>query len=220
VVLPYLRQAGYRRVDRLVISHGDNDHRGGLASLRAGIPIDQIYISVPERVAGEQVLRCQAGQQWQWDGVRFAFLSPQPGARQGNDASCVLRIEAAGQVALLSGDIELAGERQLLQRVPEALPANILVAPHHGSLTSSTPAFVKQVHPGYVLYPVGYRNRYRFPRGEVVKRYARVGASQYRSDVEGAVRFLLGEPDGPRKLYSYRRDNLRYWHTPIKGPDG
>ena len=218
VVLPYLRHSGYRRVDRLVISHGDNDHRGGVVSLRAGIPVEQVYTSVPQRVPGERVVPCQAGQQWQWDGVRFAFLSPLPGTWQGNDASCVLRIEAAGQVALLSADIEQAGERQLLQRLPEALPASILIAPHHGSLTSSTPDFVKQVHPEYVLYPVGYRNRYRFPRGEVVKRYARLGARQYRSDVEGAVRFLLGDPGGPRKLYSYRPDNLRYWHSRIKQP--
>lgn len=219
VVVPYLRHGGYRAVDRLVISHGDNDHIGGLDSLRQALPVRDLYTSVPERIRGGKVRRCTAGQHWQWDGVRFTFLAPPAGSVHGNDASCVLRIEAGGQVALLSGDIERAGEQQLLHRVAERLPAAILVAPHHGSLTSSTRAFVSAVDPRYVLYPVGYRNRYRFPRPAVVERYARRGARQYRIDSEGAVRFLLGGPDGPRKLYSYRQAERRYWHSRPMRPD-
>lgn len=217
VVVPYLRQAGYRRIDRLVISHGDNDHIGGLTSVRQALPIGRIDTSVPAAIEGEGVHRCRAGQQWRWDGVHFAFLGPAADSRAGNDASCVLRIEAGGQVALLSGDIEQASERALVRRQRSKLAARILVAPHHGSLTSSTPAFVTAVDPDYVLYPVGYRNRYRFPRPPVVERYARRGARQYRVDEEGALRFVLGEPDGPRKRFSYRHASRRYWHDPGGG---
>ncbi|MFP3874048.1 MAG: DNA internalization-related competence protein ComEC/Rec2 [Thiohalophilus sp.] len=220
VVVPYLRQAGYRRIDRLVISHGDNDHIGGLASVHQALAIGRIDTSVPGEIEGESVHRCQAGQHWRWDGVDFAFLGPAAGSRAGNDASCVLRIEAGGQVALLSGDIEQASERALVRRRRPELAAQILVAPHHGSLTSSSPAFVAAVDPDYVLYPVGYRNRYRFPRPPVLARYARRGARQFRVDEEGALRFVLGEPDGPRKEFSYRRASRRYWHAAGNRPQG
>jgi len=220
VVVPYLRQAGYRRIDRLVISHGDNDHIGGLNSVRQALPIGRIDTSVAGKIDGKNVHRCQAGQQWRWDGVQFAFLGPAADSQAGNDASCVLRIEAGGQVALLSGDIEQASERALVRRRRAELAAQILVAPHHGSLTSSSPAFVAAVDPDYVLYPVGYRNRYRFPRPPVVERYARRGAHQYRVDEEGALRFVLGEPDGPRKGFSYRQASQRYWHVAGNGRRG
>lgn len=213
VVVPYVRHSGYRAIDILVISHGDNDHRGGLDSVRAALPIRRLYSSVPEQLADTGARRCAAGQQWQWDGVRFEFLAPRADSRAGNDASCVLRVEAGGQVALLSGDIEQAGERQLLRHQPAKLPASILVAPHHGSLTSSTRPFVAAIRPEYVLYPVGYRNRYRFPRPKVVARYADLGARQYRVDEQGALRFVLGTRDGPRKLFSYRELRRRYWHS-------
>ncbi|MDY6978721.1 MAG: DNA internalization-related competence protein ComEC/Rec2 [Pseudomonadota bacterium] len=219
VVVPYVRHSGYSGIDHLVISHGDNDHIGGLASVRQALPVGRLSTSVPEQIPGAGHRACEAGQRWQWDGVHFQFLAPAPGRLGGNDASCVLRIEAGEQVALLSGDIEQAGERALLRRQRAKLAADILVAPHHGSLTSSTPAFVTAVNPDYVLYPVGYRNRYRFPRPAVVARYTAVGARQYRVDEEGALRFVLGEADGVRKLFSYREANRRYWHSRVMSVD-
>ncbi len=215
VVVPYVRHSGYTGIDHLVISHGDNDHIGGLASVREALPVATLSTSVPEEIQGAGHRPCKAGQRWQWDGVTFEFLAPGPTRSGGNDASCVLRIEAGGQVALLSGDIEQAGERSLLRRQRAKLAADILVAPHHGSLTSSTPAFVSAVNPGYVLYPVGYRNRYRFPRPAVIARYTGSGARQYRVDEQGALRFVLGEPGGVRKLFSYREAKRRYWHSRV-----
>lgn len=213
VVVPYVRNSGYRAIDTLIISHGDNDHIGGLASVREVLGVGRILTSVPQRIDGDGVEACRAGQQWQWDGVKFTILAPRAGHGVDNDASCVLRIEAGGQAALLSADIEQAGEALLVRHAADALPASILVAPHHGSLTSSTPAFVKAVNPEYVLYPVGYRNRYRFPRSPVVERYRGIGARQMRVDEEGAIRYVLGEPAGVRKLFSYRDLHRHYWHS-------
>lgn len=213
VVVPYLQQAGHRRIDVLVISHGDNDHIGGLESVLARYPVSRIYTSVPEQVLAEQVVHCHAGQRWQWDGVRFEFLGPAGPASSENDGSCVLRIAAGGQVALLTADIEQAGEQMLLDQAADKLSAQLLVVPHHGSLTSSTPSFVDAVRPEYVLYPVGYRNRYRFPRPAVVRRYAGIGADQYLSHEQGAMRFVLGEEGGPLKQFSYRQAARRYWHS-------
>ncbi len=215
VVVPYVRHSGYSGIDHLVISHGDNDHIGGLASVRQALPVGRLSTSVPAQIPGTGHRPCQAGQQWHWDGVSFQFLAPGSGRMGGNDASCVLRIEAAGQVALLSGDVEQAGERALLRRQRANLAADILVAPHHGSLTSSTPAFVAAVNPDYVLYPVGYRNRYRFPRPAVMARYTDSGARQYRVDEQGALRFVLGEPGGVRQQFSYRQAKRRYWHSRV-----
>lgn len=219
VVVPYVRHSGYTGIDHLVISHGDNDHIGGLASVRQALPVGTLSTSVPNQVPGAGGRPCQAGQQWQWDGVDFQFLAPGTARSSGNDASCVLRIEAGGQVALLSGDIEKAGERALLRQQRANLAADILVAPHHGSLTSSTPAFVSAVNPDYVLFPVGYRNRYRFPRPAVVARYTDSGTRQYRVDEQGALRFVLGEPGGVRKLFSYREATRRYWHSRVAKVD-
>jgi competence protein ComEC len=216
VLVPWLQQAGYRRIDVLVMSHGDNDHIGGLRSVLARYPVTRLYTSVPGQILAEQVMLCQAGQQWQWDGVRFEILGPSGPMASENDAACVLRIVAGNQAALLPADIEKAGELKLLQQEAEKLPAVMLVAPHHGSLTSSTPAFVRAVHPKYVLYPVGYHNRYRFPRPEVVQRYARLGAGQYLSQEQGALKVVLGTDGGLCKPISYRRSVRRYWHSEPK----
>jgi len=213
VLVPWLQQAGYPRVDVLVMSHGDNDHIGGLPSVLARYPVTRMYTSVPGQILADQVMLCQAGQHWQWDGVRFEFLGPSGPMASENDAACVLRIAAGNQAALLPADIEKAGEQSLLQQEAEKLPALLLVAPHHGSLTSSTPAFVRAIHPQYVLYPVGYRNRYRFPRPEVVQRYAQLGAKQYLSQEQGALKFVLGADGGRSGPSSFRESVRRYWHA-------
>jgi competence protein ComEC len=129
---------------------------------------------------------------------------------RGNDASCVLRVEASGRSVLLPGDIERRSEALLAQGNAGRLAADILVAPHHGSATSSTAAFLQAVHPAYVLFPVGYLNRYGFPRKGVVARYAAEGARRLDTDREGAISFRLGR--GPLQPASYRRVARRYWN--------
>ena len=80
VLLPSLRAAGVRRLDLLLLSHGDADHAGGAASLRAGMPVARQLVSPDARLTGGE--RCQAGQAWRWDGVRFELLHPPPGRRR------------------------------------------------------------------------------------------------------------------------------------------
>ena len=129
---------------------------------------------------------------------------------RGNDASCVLRVEASGRSVLLPGDIDRRSEALLVKEDAGLLAADILVAPHHGSATSSTAAFLQAVHPAYVLFPVGYRNRYGFPRKGVVARYAAEGARRLDADRDGAISFRLGER--PLRPVSYRRVARRYWN--------
>jgi competence protein ComEC len=212
VVVPYLRHQGISHVDTIVISHGDNDHIGGLASLLDNVAVARIITSVPEAIPYRQVEPCADGQGWHWNEVEFAILHP-PADRTGrdNDQSCVLRISIGDRAVLLTGDIERAAEDQLVQAHAEELRAQILVAPHHGSETSSSPAFIAVVNPDYVLFPVGYRNRFEFPSTEVRARYAERGVVALNVAEEGAIQFRMG--NSTLLPESYRYEAARYWHT-------
>jgi len=212
VVVPYLRQQGLKTVDRVIVSHGDNDHIGGFDSLRAAVPIDAVQVGVPGLIAGASP--CLAGQHWHWDGVAFRILHPPADpAFHRNDRSCVLRVTAPGGTVLIPGDIERRSEAALLRGDPRRLAADILVAPHHGSTTSSTAAFVRAVHPRYVLYPVGYRNRFGFPRPEVTARYRAQGAQRFDTARNGAIMFDIRAAGIPAPV-TWRQSARHYWNRP------
>ena len=213
VVLPYLRQMGIRRIDRLIFSHGDRDHIGGATSVLANMKVGEILSSVADKFSTYAARDCKRGESWEWDGVRFDILHPATEAEsKRNDASCVLKITAGDEAVLLPGDIEKAAERRLVKRQAQTLAAEILVAPHHGSNTSSTPAFIDAVSPRYVLFPVGYRNRYHFPRPEVMARYRSRHITALQTDATGAIGFLLGA--GKLAPHRYRQEKRRYWQYP------
>lgn len=214
VLLPFLRERGIDTVDILLLSHADNDHMGGARSLSGGIPIRRILTSAPHRVSWARSELCRSGQSWQWDGVAFAILHPpdtDPGRNgRGNDDSCVLMVSAAGQRVLLPGDIEADAERLLLAGDTD-LHADVLVAPHHGSRSSSTRGFIEAVQPAWVLYPVGYRNRFGFPKPDVAARYRQAGGREIYSYRSGALSLTLGA--GEIRPRSWRRQVQRYWHS-------
>jgi len=211
VVVPYLRQRGLRQVDHLIISHGDTDHIGGAESVLAAVRVADISSSVPDKLVPRPVIACRRGQRWEWDGVEFAMLHPTEGfSHRRNNASCVLKITAGNHSLLLTGDIEKAAEHRLLQADATELQADILVAPHHGSNTSSTMPFIRAVAPDYVLFPVGYRNRFRFPRDAVVQRYHEHGVTMLATASAGAIRFDLGQ--GQLRPSRFRQSARRYWH--------
>jgi len=186
VLVPFLHHRGYRRVDRLVISHGDNDHSGGGASLFQQLPVYSIHSGEPGTIQWAHAKSCRVQTAWQWDGVRFEYL-PTAGSR-GNNASCVLKITAAdGRGVLLPGDIEHRIEAELVNGHAGQLTARVLVAPHHGSRTSSGAAFIRAVDPDWVLFATGYRNRFGFPKPDVVARYAAAGAHCLDTARAGAI---------------------------------
>lgn len=211
IVAPYLVHRGYRRVDRLVISHSDNDHSGGGEAVFSWLDVLRIDSGEPQALDWARSTACRAGQKWLWDQIAFEYLAPFDAA-PGNNASCVLRVETPdGRVLLLTGDIERPVERRLLAVVPGRLAADVLVVPHHGSRTSSMPAFVNAVHPRLALFATGYRNRFGFPKPQVVRRYADIGAYLLNSAYSGAIciRLKRGEPVA---AHEYRRQKHRYWH--------
>ncbi len=209
VLVPYLRHAGVRKVDRLIVSHGDNDHIGGSATLLAALPVEAILSGVPERLPG--AAPCHAGQSWEWDGVHFEMLHPPPDSPlEGNNRSCVLRVSSPHGRLLLPGDIAARAERQLLAAAGEQLAADLLVAPHHGSKTSSTAAFLDAVRPQWVLVPAGYRNRYRHPHPDILERYRVRFIAIEASPSAGALTVQFSASG--QQHYRYRDQYRRYWH--------
>lgn len=212
VLTPYLQHHGIHHVDTVMISHGDSDHIGGLRSLLENVSVGNIITSAPALIQHSQVEPCKEDQRWRWDGVDFRVLHPPPGAGgQDNDRSCVLRISVEDKAVLVPGDIERAAEARLVHRHAADLRARILVAPHHGSNSSSTPDFLEAVDPDYVLFPVGYRNRFGFPKREVEERYLKLGVAALNVAEEGAIRFRVQDRITPPERY--RHIMRRYWHS-------
>ncbi len=215
VILPYLRARGIDRLDTMVISHSDTDHAGGARSLLQAVDVGWVASSLPAAhpLVDARHVSCIAGQRWHIDGVRFEFLHPRaaddPSARP-NARSCTLKISVGAQSVLLAGDIEAAQERALLARAADRLRADVLLAPHHGSGTSSTAEFLEAVAPRIALFQLGYRNRYRHPKAEVVDRYQQRGIRILRSDRAGAVTLRM---DGHSIVVEPACATPRYWSS-------
>ena len=218
VVVPFLRAQGVRRLDGMVVTHDDSDHSGGARSVLEAVPVAWVQSSLPAQapalLAASRAERCYAGRSWQWDGVHFAMLHPRwesynfPGLRD-NARGCVLKVESAFGSVLFPADIERDSELELLQAYRAALRADVLLAPHHGSATSSTSVFLAAVAPRLVVIPVGYRNRFGHPKAEVVERYQELDSRVLRTDLDGAIA-LRFTAQGLSAL-GYRRIEIRYW---------
>ncbi|WP_137895034.1 DNA internalization-related competence protein ComEC/Rec2 [Ramlibacter sp. 2FC] len=214
VLVPLLRALG-ERVDTLMLSHRDTDHTGGARAVLAMQPQAALTGSLAadhELQALRPASRCEAGQRWDWDGVRFELLHPQPGdeglTQKSNALSCVLRIDNGRHAALLPGDIEAAQEARLVAAAAP-LRADLLLVPHHGSKTSSTPAFLDAVQPRLALVQAGYRNRFGHPAAPVMGRYSERNIRVIQSAGCGAARWSSSAPGLVR---CEREQAARYWH--------
>lgn len=189
VVVPFLRGERIARLERLILSHADADHAGGAESILAAITVQQLISGEPQRHPALQAQPCRA-ESWQLDGVQFSQWQWQA-ATDSNAASCVLLIEASGERFLVTGDLDLAGERALLQAFP-GLEVHWLVAGHHGSRTSTGWNWLQQLKPGHVLLSRGRYNSYGHPHPLVLLRVERSGAQLSDTAQVGALRIELG----------------------------
>lgn len=210
VVVPALRALGVSRLDTVMASHGDRDHAGGVGAVQAAFRTAVLIGGEPSRTGGQ---RCEAPTAWDWDGVRFELLHPPVHFPElGNEASCVLRVVGAGGAALIPGDIGEVIELRLLRERPEALSAELLVVPHHGSRSSSHPRFVEAVDARWAVIAAGAGNRFGHPHPEVVERYRAQGAETLESAREGRLGWWFAA-DGVRLVHRERMDRRRFWQV-------
>ncbi len=200
-LLPLMRRHAIDAPDLLIVSHVDQDHSGGLDSFIGRYQQQRLVSGTPEKLEerfalGHRVRSCHGYPDWRWDGVSFRFLTTANLSSDSptNNRSCVLLIGGRHK-ALIPGDIESSQELNLVRQYGAELAADVLLAPHHGSNTSSSQRFVNQVHPRHVLFTVARNNRWGFPRPRVSSRYERLQVRQYRSDRDGAVR-ITSSVDG------------------------
>ena len=238
LIAPYLRAVGSSHIHGLVVSHLDIDHSGGAKSLLKSVPVDWMLTSVfaeaeivkTANERGVKVFGCAAGQSWIWDGVRFDVLHPDANnytvaKLKTNDRSCVVKISTRRFSALLTADVEAMSEADIIERyaaTPSVLKSDVLLMPHHGSLTSSTPGFIEAVAPKIALINAGYRNRFGHPREGVLDRYTERNIPVMRTDWHGAI--TLNSVNDASKIEKARETRQRYWvdrpdpadHRPIE----
>jgi len=206
VSLPVLKSRNIQRLNTLVLSHDDNDHAGSYAMLKANMPIGQTISSRDF---------CVYGHNFSWSGLNVRVLWPsnavKPEHRVDNDNSCVLHISDGDFSVLLPGDISKDVEQQLVERYGAQLKAQVLIAAHHGSNTSTSDRFLANVQPEYVIFSQGFMNRWGFPKADVVKRVETHGAKSLTTSTSGQISFFIqGEHYTLRR---FRQDRASYWYA-------
>ena len=229
VVLPAVQAQGITRLDKLMLTHLDNDHSGGAESVLQHIPVMQLSSS--EAFGKYPTHLCEAGQSWQWDGVIFTVLAPLPQHHQQtisdkNESSCVLMVKTPAtrtvpsQHVLIMGDAGFYTEFLLLQQSDlnlnpdQALNADLLILGHHGSKHSSSSLFLRSVAPQRAVVSAGYLNRYQHPTPVVLARLAEQGIAVDSTIDSGTLTYYLGEksilqPERYREQKSWLKRDLR-----------
>ena len=188
-IVPSLNAMGVRRLDTLILSHHDSDHDGGLDAV-SDIEIGETLAGQPEFYPNAKFC---AEAQWQWNGVDFELLrSSENSGGEDNDKSCVLRVVSDGQALLVTGDLGIKGETELIERYGGSLYSQVLILGHHGSNTASSGGFLNTVAPKYAVASSGYANAYKHPTPAVQTRVRAHGATLLRTDLSGALVFELG----------------------------
>lgn len=213
IILPFLRASGVRVIDQLAISHQDADHVGGLVSILESFPVKNSIGTIPiDHPLHQQYIKnkvpispCQAGHSWVWDEVEFYIWHPHAETTfekkfhtgKPNEMSCVVEVRNQYHSVWLTGDVEKGAEREIVDRLNRQTnelskihQRNIvLMAPHHGSKTSSNPEFVQLLDPNIAFSQSGYKNRYNHPHPSVVARYDAMGIGLLDTNITGAQRW-------------------------------
>jgi competence protein ComEC len=208
-LLPYLRARGIRRIDRLVVSHDDVDHAGGVPLIADAMNVERIMAPAGSLAgAGET---CEAGAGWRWDGVEFRVLHPPAGFEgSDNDRSCALGVTGPGGAVLLLADPEAAAESLLVGR---PIAADVVLIPHHGSASSSSPALTSAVSARFGIASSSFGNHWGMPRADVVARWRAAGTTVLNTAEQGAVRVRIPSAPGPITVETERRDPPHWWRA-------
>ena len=205
VILPYLQYSGLAQLDKLIISHSDNDHAGGLTEIKESIVINELFYN--DKQPSKNTV-CLQGKSFLWQNLDFKMLWPKNIVSEENNDSCVLLISDGSRSVLFTGDISKKVEAAILQQYPK-LRADILIVPHHGSKTSSSDLFITALKPSFAVVSAGYLNRWHMPVTEVVQRYQQHNVELLTTAKSGQIIFTMSE-QGIRKR-SYYRDLWPFW---------
>ncbi len=220
VIVPYLNYIGIQKIDKLVISHGDNDHAGGADAVLEMLNVEHVLTEAELYKQKFNFLdtaeSCHLGQHWRWNGVDFAILHPSTSYydKQTNNRSCVLKVWNRNHSILLSGDIERRAERHLLQTQAEKLKSDVLIVPHHGSNTSSSLSWIDSVNPELAIVSAGYKNRFGHPTDKIINRYRFQGLELINTASSGMImlNFPAGLPARPLEIKLQRKVSTHYWN--------
>ena len=172
----------------------------------------------------KNILRCDNSKHWAWpyrsstkidvEWILFDVLMPFKTASSekmpdDNNFSCVLLIRWRDKSILLSGDIERSAENNLLKRY-KIEPLTVLLAPHHGSQTSSSQSFVDQLQPMHVVFSAGYRHHFGHPHSDVIKRYKDLGSVLWNTALDGGISFEWNA-NGDLLIDTARTSGYQYW---------
>ncbi|ACV26794.1 DNA internalization-related competence protein ComEC/Rec2 [Kangiella koreensis] len=186
-IIPSLRTLGISHIDTLILSHQDNDHAGGVYELLQNFKVDQIIADSWFDKSSEP---CEVGQVIELEGAKLEFFYGEQNAvsDKPNNQSCVVKITINDFSILIPGDIEKDAEYLLASSEGFGkLKSDILIAPHHGSKTSSTYPFIKRVDPGIVIYTSELHSRYPIPHPSVYKRYQEFNIKGQHSGCAGQI---------------------------------
>ncbi|RUR18508.1 DNA internalization-related competence protein ComEC/Rec2 [Legionella sp. km535] len=189
VILPFLTDLGIKKVDKIVISHPDKDHLGGLKSIEAEVKVDQLIVNNPSFY--HRGFNCHNYPEWEWNGVRFHFFPIHFNFNNKNDNSCILQISSSIGSILLTGDIEKTAEDYLVRTYGDQLASDVLIVPHHGSKTSSSYRFLLETAPQYAIASLGFDNRFHFPHNKTMENMNTLNIPFYRTDECGMVQIKL-----------------------------
>ncbi|MFD2704119.1 DNA internalization-related competence protein ComEC/Rec2 [Salibacterium lacus] len=205
VVVPFLKAEGITTLDKLILTHGDIDHYGGTPALLENVGIKEVLYgkggNFKEAEAalldtvwkkGIPIVPAGRGLAWHAGSSSFQVLAPDGDEPAGNERSVVLRADLGNTNWLFTGDIGRSGEEELLSEFPD-VKADILKAGHHGSRTSSSPAFIEQLGVKAALISAGRCNRFGHPHEETLETLEKAGAQVYRTDAAGAVQITFTE---------------------------
>lgn len=210
MVLPYLRYRGISRLDHVMVSHGDNDHQGGVDVIAEHVDVGRWSAGEVGRLPDSVLAESCHGQQWLWSGVHFKVLPWDVSVvDEANNHSCVLVVDTGKRVLVIPGDIEASRERLQIDLVPKVV--DVLLAAHHGSATSSSLLFVQEARPRHVVVSAGYRNHYHHPHSRVLSRFERIGADVINTADAGAVTITVSR-QGDLELLKARDTDRRYWY--------
>ncbi len=214
VVIPYLQAQGIDKIDKLILSHDDNDHTGAANAFLSRIKTKDLLEGQAVASTGHHWPRaCGAGERWLWDGVAFEILHPhdRDSNSSDNDMSCVLLVRSAESSLLITGDITKTAEKQLLGSV-DLGNVGVVTVPHHGSNTSSSNDFVTRLQANYGVISSGWKNRYGHPRKPVIERWAATGTSLINTAESGMLIFTWQRGSATPVIDSWRNNHASFWN--------